>query len=669
MDISEQMKQLAEQVLEHRRRYYILDQPTISDVDYDRIERELRQLEADYPLLADPNSPTTRVGAAPLDRFAKVLHEVPMLSLENTYSVEEIQNWGNRIKRNLPGDAAPTYSADLKVDGLSLALRYEGRSLVSAITRGDGKTGEDVTENARTIADIPLELPPDAPDNLEVRGEVFLSRKRWSELNVQRDANGEQRFANPRNAASGTMKSLDSREVAYRRLQFLPWQMTGADDHAEAMIKLSNWGFAKIPARIDGDIEQLLTFIEVQRESRLRLPFDTDGIVIKVCQKNYQQILGATDRAPRWAIAFKYPATQVTSTLLDITWQVGRSGRLTPVAELEPVELAGSTVKRATLHNVDEIARLGLSIGCNVFIEKGGDVIPKVVSVVPGSVPDENSTPEIPTICPVCSSPVGKDIEDEVAIRCLNNTCPAKFQARMRHFCSKNALEIDGIGDALIDQIIASKKFSHPWDIFSILQHTDRGVTYFAAMERMAEKSAQNVIQELLEATTKPLWRWIHALGIPMVGAKTAENLAYAFGSIDNVWKADESALLSVEEVGSKIVQALKNFIHKHPDLPTHLAALGIAPERPVPKMSSGLPLSGQTAVVTGTLTTLSREDAENLLKKLGAKVTNTVSRNTTVLVAGEKAGSKLKKAVELGISVRDEAWLRALEENPSGSN
>ncbi|MDR1841404.1 MAG: NAD-dependent DNA ligase LigA [Holophagales bacterium] len=660
MDIQAQMKHLADQVQEHRRRYYVLDQPIISDAEYDALERKLRQLEADYPLLADPNSPTNRVGAAPLERFNKARHEIPMLSLDNAYSLEDLRDWENRVRRglNASGSATPAFSAELKVDGLSLALHYENRILVRAITRGNGETGEDVTENARTIADIPLELPRIAPETLESRGEVFLSRKRWEELNIERDLNGEQRFANPRNAASGTMKLLDSREVAKRRLQFMPWQLLGADNHARAMLELFRWGFGAMPARIDGDMEEILAFIEAQREARLKLPFDTDGIVIKVQQAEYQQRLGATDRTPRWAIAFKYPAAQATSTLLGVTWQVGRTGKLTPVAELEPVELAGSTVKRATLHNADELERLGARVGCRVFLEKGGDVIPKVVAVVPDSIPDDAKMLEIPLKCPVCSGAVGKDAEDEVAIRCQNDECPAKFQARMRHFGSKSALDIEGLGDALVDQLVASGRFEHPWEIFNLLQDKGKGLAFLTSMERLGEKSAQNIMQALEEARVKPLWRWVHALGIPFVGAKTAENLAQAFGRLEGLWSADDIALLAVDEIGPKIALSLRDYFQRHPSLPAQLRELGINPEKPAPKTTNGLPLFGQTAVVTGTLPTLSREEAEALLIKLGAKVTSSVSRKTTVLIAGEKAGSKLDKADALGIPVRDEAWL-----------
>jgi len=655
------LKELATLVLEHRRRYYILDTPVISDAEYDALEKELRDLEVQYPLLADPGSPTRRVGAPPLESFPKARHRTPMLSLDNAYSEADLREWEARVLKGLAG-AQPRYTAELKVDGLSLSLRYERRELVEAVTRGDGETGELVTENAKTIADIPLRLPLDAPESLEVRGEVFLSRRRWEELNVQRDASGEARFANPRNAASGTMKLLDSREVARRRLQFLPWQCLGAADHGAAMAQLGAWGFTAMPAKLEGDLDAVLAFIAAQGEARLKLPFDTDGVVLKVAALEQQVLLGATDRVPRWAIAFKFPATQATTTVLGITWQVGRSGKLTPVAELEAVEVAGSTVRRATLHNAEELERLGLRIGCRVFIEKGGDVIPKVVAVVPGTLDEAAPAPAIPQACPVCAGAVGKTEEEDVAIRCLNPECPAKLEARLLHLGSRVALDIEGLGDALVEQLVASGRFQQPWDVFQLLQDPAQGLAQLASLPRMAEKSARNVLEALDAARRKPLARWIHALGIPFVGAKTAELLAEAIPGLGPLWLAEEARLQAVEEVGPKVASAIRAFAALHPTLPEHLAAMGIEPTLPAPRDPSKLPLGGQVAVVTGTLPSLSREEAEALLKALGAKVTGAVSPKTTLLVAGEKAGSKLAKAEALGIPVRDEAWLRAQE-------
>jgi len=674
MDLQRRMKELADQVRTHRHRYYVLDQPSVSDAEYDALERELRNFEAAHPELADPNSPTLRVGAPPIDAFEKRRHAVPMLSLDNAYSEMELREW--EIKwRKLAPEAEPRYAAELKVDGLSLSLRYEGRQLVEALTRGDGETGEGVTENARTIADIPLMLPSDAPEALTVRGEVFLSRKRWEALNRQRDARGEARFANPRNAASGTMKLLDSREVAARGLSFLPWQAIWSEDtaldHATSMERLGAWGFGVMPAHAQGDLEALLAFITAQAEARLSLPFDTDGVVIKLSDYGLQQRLGATDRVPRWAIAFKFPATQVTTTVLGITWQVGRSGKLTPVAELEAVEVAGSTVRRATLHNADELARLGLRVGHRVFIEKGGEVIPKVVALVPGEAARDLPAPAIPVACPVCGGEVGKADDAEVAIRCLNPECPAKLVARLLHFGGRSALDIEGMGDSLAEQLVASGRFEQPWELFSLLREPLLGLAYLSGLDRMAEKSAQNLMGALDSARLKPLSRWIHALGIPMVGARTAELLAESHPSLEALWGADEQRLQAVEEVGPKVAAALRAFAALHPDLPSRLHDLGVKPAPPIPRDSNGLPLSGEVAVVTGTLPTLSREDAEAWLKRLGAKVTSTVSPKTTLLLAGEKAGSKLAKAETLGIPVRDEAWLRAkdLDGDPSPSD
>ncbi len=658
MDLRARMKELADQVLEHRRRYYVHDSPTISDSEYDALERELRELEAAYPEAADPNSPTLRLGAPPIERFEKVRHHTPMLSLDNAYSETEVWDWNARLLKLLPMESKVEFVAELKVDGLSLSLRYEDRKLKEALTRGDGEVGENVTANARAIADIPLLLHQVAPADVEVRGEVFLSRRRWEELNAERDLKGELRFVNPRNAASGTMKMLDSRIVAERRLQFLPWQLVGAEDHAAAMNQLSVWGFTAMPGKVEGSIDTVLAFIQEQAEARLRLPFDTDGVVIKVRDAALQQQLGTTDRAPRWAIAYKYPATQVTTTVLAITWQVGRTGKLTPVAELVPVFIAGSTVKRATLHNADEVERLGLRAGLRVFIEKGGDVIPKVVAVVPGQ--DAKSLPPvaIPSQCPVCRGDVGKDDEDDVAIRCLNPECPAKLEARMLHLAGRSALDIEGLGDAMAEQLVASGRFAQPWDIFTILYFEGEGVPFAAGLDRMAEKSGQNLIEALKTARTRPLSRWIHALGIPFVGAKTSELLAEAHPSLELLWKATEDQLQAVGEVGPKVASAIRAFAAQHMDLPMKLQGLGIVPQPPVPRDMSALPLKGQVAVVTGMLPSLSREAAEALLKKLGAKVTGSVSAKTTLLIAGEKAGSKLAKAQELGILVQDEGWL-----------
>ncbi len=666
MDLRTRMRRLAEQVRMHRHRYYVLDAPVLSDAEYDALERELRALEAAHPDLADPNSPTRRVGAPPLEAFEKGRHAVPMLSLDNAYAEPELRAWEAKWRKLVP-DAEPRYAGELKVDGLSLSLRYEERELVEALTRGDGETGERVTENARTIADIPLRLPEDAPSRLTVRGEAFLSRRRWEELNRERDARGEPRFANPRNAASGTLKLLDSREVAARGLSFLPWQAVWDEawpppaqtDQATAMALLEGWGFGRMPAHDAGTLEDMLRFIATQAGARLRLPFDTDGVVIKVLDFDLQQRLGATDRVPRWAIAYKYPALQATTTVLGITWQVGRSGKLTPVAELEAVEVAGSTVRRATLHNADELARLGLKVGHRVFIEKGGEVIPKVVSLVPGEGGRDLPAPEIPAACPECGGVVGKAEEEEVAIRCLNPECPAKLAARLLHFGGRAALDLEGMGEALVEQLVASGRFAQPWEVFGLLADPHAGLAFLAGLERMAEKSARNVLEALEAARRKPLARWLHALGIPMVGVRTAELLAEAYPSLEALWAAEESKLQAVEEVGPKVAAALRAFAALHPDLPARLAALGVAPAPPEARDRGGLPLSGEVAVVTGTLPTLSREEAEALLKRLGAKVTGSVSAKTTVLVAGEKAGSKLGKAEALGIPVRDEAWLR----------
>ena len=426
------------------------------------------------------------------------------------------------------------------------------------------------------------------------------------------------------------------------------------------------WHFNRLPHMIEGPgIGFMLDRIDQWAEWRSTLLYDIDGVVIKVADLDLQERLGFTDRVPRWAIAYKFPATQVTTTVLGITWQVGRTGKLTPVAELEAVEVAGSTVRRATLHNADELARLGLRVGHRVFIEKGGEVIPKVVALVPGEEARDLPAPVIPAACPVCGGEVGKVDDAEVAIRCLNPECPAKLVARLLHFGGRSALDIEGMGEALAEQLVASGRFEQPWEILSLLDEPRQGLAYLAALERMAEKSAQNLMDALGAARMKPLARWIHALGIPMVGVRTAELLAEAYPSLDALWAADENRLQAVEEVGPKVAAALRAFAALHPDLPARLAGLGVQPAPPAPRDLHGLPLTGEVAVVTGSLPSLSREEAEALLKRLGAKVTGTVSAKTTLLLAGEKAGTKLSKAEALGIPVRDEAWLRTMEPRP----
>ena len=668
MDLRSKLKALADEVRLHRYRYYVLDQPSLSDAEYDALERELRDLETAHPDLADPNSPTQRVGAPPVEGFAKVRHRTPMYSLDNAYSEAELDEWFGRVARGLAlSPPEIEFVMEFKIDGLSLSLTYEHRLLVQALTRGDGITGELVTSNAKAIEGIPLELPGDAPEFIEIRGEVFLPRKLFDRLNQRRDQLGEPRFANPRNAASGSMKLLDSRLVADRGLCFYPWQWVGAPIHREAMLALERWEFFKIPEDLDdinlrgGAHGRGLGYIWplIQRWGRQRGEFnlfDLDGVVIKVGNLAQQEQLGYTDRVPRWAIAYKFPATQATTVVRAITWQVGRTGKLTPVAELDPVLVAGSTVKRATLHNPDELARLGLRVGQRVFIEKGGDVIPKVVSVVPGESED-GPLPEIPAQCPVCAGEVGKDSDGEVAIRCQNPECPAKLEARLLHLGSRVALEIEGLGDSLVEQLVASGRLRQPWDLFSLLQDPVQGLAFLAGLERMAEKSAQNLMAALDAARTKPLAKWIHALGIPMVGGRTAELLAEAYPALSTLWATPEERLQGVAEVGPKVAAAVRAFAELHPDLPVQLEGLGVCPTPPEIR-EGALPLAGQVAVVTGTLPTLSREDAEARLKGLGAKVTGSVSAKTTVLVAGEKAGSKLAKAQELGIPVQDEAWL-----------
>ena len=658
----ERMKFLSDQIREHRYRYYILDQTTLSDAEYDALERELILLETQHPEWKDPNSPTGRVGSEPLSVFTKAPHDPPMYSLSNAYALDELQEWVTRMSRWIQTDALE-FAYELKVDGLSLSLTYEQHTLVRALTRGDGSVGEDVTENARTIADIPLQLPPHAPQHCIIRGEVFLSRKRWEELNQERDQRKEPRFANPRNAASGTMKLLDSGEVARRRLQFIPWQWLSTERHAEGMQTLSQWGFSRMPLSGSGDFHSLLSFINEVQPQRTRLGFDIDGIVVKVNGKTLQDQLGFTDRAPRWAVAYKFPAEQVTTCIRNIVWQVGRSGKLTPVAELDPVQLGGSIVKRATLHNADEIDRLGLRIGHRVFIEKGGDIIPKIIARVPEDNPQTLPPFILPTVCPVCGGALGKSEEDEVAIRCVNWRCPAQLEGRLLHMGSRVSLQIEGLGEALVQQLIESGKFHEPWDLFSLLDDP-QGESFLAGLERMGEKSAQNLLAQLHNARHKSLAKWIHALGIPFVGIRTAELLAERYESMDRFAQCTWDELQTIEEVGPKVATAILSFFESYPDLTKTFIKLKIRPEAPLSTEGSKV-LAGEIVVVTGVLSRFSRQEAEGYLKNLGAKVTNSVSSKTTLLLAGSEAGSKLEKARNLGIKIVDEAWLFSLVSSP----
>ena len=659
MNVAKRIQVLVGKIKEHRHRYYVLNQPTLSDYEYDSLERELRDLECNYPELADPNSPTQRIGTEPLEVFRKIKHRTPMLSLDNTYSKPELAEWRERVKKGLP-NIDPIFAAELKVDGISLSLIYESRKLVYACTRGDGEVGEDVTENARTISDIPVTLPTSAPTTLEVRGEVFLSRLRWKMLNQKREKMGEQGFSNPRNAAAGTMKQLDSRITATRLLSFLPWQLVGAKNHDHTMSQLVNLGFNRIPAHAVGSFQEILNFIESQREHRLSFPFDSDGVVIKINDLTLQKQLGCTKRVPRWAVAFKYQSLQSTTKLLDVTWQVGRTGKLTPVANLEAVTIAGSIVSRATLHNANELERLGLRIGCRVFLEKGGEVIPKIISVVPNSIPSHASTPLLPESCPVCYGIISKDSEIEVAWRCQNPECPAKLTARLQHLGSRQALDIDGLGEALAKQLVAEKRINQPWDIFQLLTSSDQGLSYIASLNHMGEKSAKKIILALSEALTRPLSNWIYALGIPMVGSRTAELLAKTFpdSTFHELWETEVESFLSIAEIGPKVAAAIKVFTSQHPSLPNELANMGIKPQSPQSDQNNFAPLTGHTIVISGTLPTISRDNAETYLQNMGAKVTSAVSAKTTVLVAGDKAGSKLIKARALGIPIKDEGWI-----------
>ncbi|MDX2182021.1 MAG: NAD-dependent DNA ligase LigA [Bryobacteraceae bacterium] len=635
---------LREELRRHERLYYVLDRPEIADAEYDALMRELQAIEREYPELRTPDSPTQRVGGAPREGFVKVKHSTSMLSLDNALNEGELRDFDRRVRELLGGEPYE-YVAELKLDGLSMAAHYRGGRLERAVTRGDGEVGEDVTENARTIRSLPLLA---GKDDFEVRGEVVMPNAAFAKLNVDREEAGLPRYANPRNSAAGSLRVLDPAITASRQLDFYAYFLLKDGDfellsHWESLDELATRGFKVNPARRKcAGVAELLEFIAEWDAKRDNLPYEIDGVVAKVDSVAQQRRLGWTAKAPRWAVAFKYPARRAVTTLEDILVQVGRTGVLTPVAALSPVAVGGVTVSRATLHNEDEIARLGLTIGANVEIERSGDVIPKVVRVVePGS-----REWKLPAVCPVCGSAVRR-AEGEVATRCENLDCPARLKGSIRFFASRVAMDIDGMGEALVEQLVERGLVKSVADIF------DLTAAQLANLERMAEKSAANVYEAIQAARSRPLWRWITGLGIPMVGERTAQILARTFGSMKAIREADEDALKTAEEIGPRVAASIRAFVERNGHLLDRLEF----PE--AERVTPGGKLLGKTFVLTGTLPNLTREEAKELIESAGGKVAGSVSKKTSFVVAGEDAGSKLEKARALGVPVVDEAWLK----------
>ena len=648
---------LRKKLRRHERLYYVESRPEITDSEFDRFMRELVALEAEHPELASPDSPSRRVGGEPAEGFATVVHSEVMLSLENAYSWEEALAWLARATRVL-GREPRGFVVELKIDGLSISLRYEGGRLARGATRGDGTRGEDVTGNVRTIRTIPLTVPERAP--LEVRGEVYYSKKAFERVNAAREAEGEPLFMNPRNAAAGTMRLLDSRITAKRRLDAWLYAVVEASPMPEgqsaALDRLKSLGFPVSPHwRRCETFDEVREFVESWREKRRELDFETDGVVVKVDDRRTREELGATAKSPRWALAYKYPAEEATTVVREIGVQVGRTGTLTPVAHFDPVVLAGTTVQRATLHNYDDLARKDVRVGDTVVVEKGGDVIPKVVRVVLEKRRRGAPPFRMPEKCPVCGDPVVKE-EGEVATRCVNPACPAVVREALRHFCGRRAMNIEGLGDKLVDQLVTAGLLT---DVASIY---DRKASDLVELERWGEKSAANLIEEIEKSKDNDASRLLFALGIRHVGEKAAKTLIGHLGSLDALAAASEDELQAVEEVGPNTAAALLAwFSHpRHRELLERLRRHGVRLEGQMRARPAQGALTGKTVVITGTLSGITREEAGERLAAAGAKIAGSVSKRTDFLVVGESAGSKLDRAKALGVPAV--SWEEMLE-------
>jgi len=651
----------------HNYRYYVLDSPEISDEEYDRLFRELQDLEAAYPDLVTPDSPTQRVGAAPLEAFATHTHREPMLSLSNAFSEDELRAFDTRIKRmlGLGEHDRIVYVAELKIDGLAVSLTYEDGLLTKGATRGDGYTGEDITTNLRTIRSIPLRLhaPPTPPRVVEVRGEVYMTHAEFAAVNEERANAGEPTFANPRNAAAGSVRQLDPRITARRRLQSLMYAMGYVengrpDTHWRLLETLRDWGFRVSPhSRLCHSMDEVVDFVREWETRREELDFDIDGVVVKVNSIAMQDELGYVSRSPRWAIAYKYPPTQATTVIREIRVQVGRTGALTPVAIMDPVPLAGVVVSRATLHNESEIARKDVRVGDTVVIQRAGDVIPEVVRVVPEKRPPDAVPFAMPDRCPVCGSAVDKP-PDEAVARCTGIACPAQVKERIRHFASRNAMDIEGLGAALVEQLVDTGLVADPGDLYFLKEKKDQLVS----LERMAEKSASNLLAAIEASKSRPLDRLIFALGIRHVGATVARALAERFRDLDALASATEDEIAATPGVGPTIARSVVTFFQQEftRTLIEKLKAAGVnlKAETEAPAQR---PLEGKSFVFTGALATMTRGEAERLVAQLGGRPSSSVSKATSYVVAGENAGSKLDKARQLGVPVLTEQEFRRM--------
>jgi DNA ligase (NAD+) len=654
------VKALRDEIQRHDELYYLQETPEISDREYDALMQQLRELEAEHPALVTPDSPTQRVAGRPAESFPEFFHRVPMLSLDNSYNLDELRAFDERC-RKLAGGTTPEYVAELKIDGLSLSIHYEDGVFVRGVTRGDGSRGEDVSSNVRTIRRIPLKLPAKAETiapEIEVRGEAYLGRRIFERINREREEEGEARFANPRNAASGTIRQLDPSITARRRLDLFAYDVFAGRQkafatHWEALNWAERAGFhVNVNRELCQTIEDVIDFCNRMEARRDKLDYEIDGVVVKVNSTALQQQFGATGKAPRWAVAYKYAARQATTRVSDILVQVGRTGALTPVAMLEPVQLGGVTVSRSTLHNEDEIERLGLKIGDYVLVERGGDVIPKVVKVIESKRTGKEKKFRRPTVCPVCGGLVSRP-EGEAVSRCIAADCGAQLTGRLLHFASRRAMRIEGLGSALAEQLLDRKLVKDVADLYTLT------LDDLASLDRMAKKSASNVLAQINESKSRELWHLIYGLGIRHVGERTAAILAGHFGSLAHLAAASVAKLDDIREIGLTMAQSIHDWFADsgNRELCDRLARAGVRTtvDSQLLQQATDQRFAGKVFVLTGTLPSMTRDEARELVEANGGRVTGSVSKKTDYVLAGAEPGSKLDKANQLGVTVIDE--------------
>ena len=671
VSVEKQIEELRNQILKHDYNYYVLAEPVISDENYDRLVKELEKLETENPHLITPDSPTQRVGKDLTKEFNPVKHKIPMLSLANSYDEQDLIDFDRRVKESLPESEKVEYVVELKIDGASVSINYVDGFLKTAATRGDGTVGEEVTNNIKTIRAVPLKIDLSKEKkynlkNFEVRGEVYMRISDFDKLNEEREANSEKLFANPRNSTAGTLKLQDPKIVSARKLNAFLYSLISVDEEFESQEEnlklLSKLGFTVNPKfKVCKSIEEVLKVCNNFEEIRDSLEYEIDGAVIKVNSMRQQKLLGSIAKSPRWAVAYKFKAKQAFTKLNEITWQVGRTGAITPVAELDPVKLAGSTISRATLHNFDEIQRKDIRVGDTVVIEKGGDVIPKVVSVVLSERPKKSQPTLPPEKCPVCSSKLFKP-ENEVAFYCENPECSAQIKGRLIHFASRGAMDIEGLGDALIDLFVDKEFITHFSDIYKLKDKRSDLIK----IDRLGEKSIDNLLKSIEKSKSQTFSKVLFAIGIRYVGAGAAQKITDHFNSIDDIIAAGEEEISAIYEIGPSISKSIKQFFSNKNNIKLieelRKSGLTFTSEKKEIVQSA---LTGKTFVLTGTLSSLSRDEAGARITALGGKVTSSVSKNTDFVVAGEKAGSKLTKAESLNVMVLDEnTFLKMLEEN-----